>query len=90
MNWQKPKVIVFDIGGVLLNWRVDLVTIANILKITPEEIHNTLKIYLKDLELGKLSAEDFWKHVANKYNYTGNPYDLKKSWVEGQLPIESG
>lgn len=90
MLQKKPKVIVFDIGGVLLDWKEGLKSTASLLKITPEEIHKMLQMYLEDLELGKISEEDFWKNVANEYKYTGNSHELAKVWIEGQPLIESG
>lgn len=87
---QKPKLIVFDIGGVLLDWKGGLKTTAELLKVSIDQIHTTLHIYLEDLELGKISEEDFWRYVAKEYNYAGPSHELAKAWIEGQPLIEAG
>lgn len=84
----KPKVIVFDLGGVVIDWRAGLNTAANLVKINPNELHDFLQTYLADLELGKMSEEDFWKIVADKYNFKGHSHDLANAWVNGQTRIE--
>jgi len=87
---NKPKVIVFDIGGVLLNWKILIPTIAQTLKISPDQFHEELKNNLSDLELGKRHQDEFWKYLCEKYDYKGDFIDLKTTWIEKQPIIKSG
>ena len=87
---RKPKVVVFDIGGVLLGWKGGLVATSRLLNTTPEEILNTLQIYLEDLELGKISEEDFWRYVTRDHKFERSSHELAEAWIEGQPLIESG
>ncbi len=87
---NRPKIIVFDIGGVLLNWKVVIPLIANKLKITPEQFHQELQKSLVELELGKMHQDEFWRHLCEKYKYNGNFRELKKIWIEDQPRIEYG
>jgi len=83
-----PKVIVFDLGGVILDWRAGLHTVASLVNADAESIHKFLQIYLADLEVGLMLGEDFWKTAAKEFGYQGNPHDLAKAWTEGQSRIE--
>lgn len=85
---NKPKLIVFDIGGVLLNWKIVIPKISNLLNITPESFFQELQLHLKNLELAKTHQIDFWKHLAKKYNPSVNPDLLQKTWIESQTRLE--
>jgi FMN phosphatase YigB (HAD superfamily) len=87
---ETPKIIVFDIGGVLLDWKALIPVIADKLKITLDQFHSELQKPLKDLELGKKHQDEFWKYLCDKYNYGGEYQDLKKIWIEEQPLIDSG
>lgn len=87
---HKPKIIVFDIGGVLLNWKVAIPKIAQMLNVTNEIFFDELQKHLKNLELGKDHQNDFWEYLVEKYNSSLEPNFLKKTWIEEQIPIEPG
>lgn len=84
----KPKLVVFDLGGVILDWRAGLHTVATLVNADGDSIHKFLQIYLADLELGNMLGEDFWKIAAKEFGYHGPAHDLAKAWTEGQSRIE--
>ena len=85
---KKPKIIVFDIGGVLLNWKVVIPIISQLLNITQEIFFKELELHLKNLELAKTPQIDFWEYLAEKFNTSIDPDLLKKTWIEGQMRLE--
>lgn len=87
---EAPKIIVFDIGGVLLDWKALIPVIADKLKITVDQFHQELQVSLENLELGKSHQDYFWKYLCDKYSYKGNFQELKKIWIEEQPLIDSG
>lgn len=85
---QKPKIIVFDVGGVLVDWRVAVHSVARELDVSIEEFHTFLKKYLPDLELGKILPTDFWEKVRSNYQYKGESRKLSDIWIKDQPVIE--
>ncbi|GIW69634.1 MAG: haloacid dehalogenase [Patescibacteria group bacterium] len=81
MSYTIPKVIVFDVGGVLLNWRTGLNAISLLLNSPPEDVYMYLIDHLRDLELGHIDGETFWKHVAEDYKYKYSPKNLAECWI---------
>ncbi len=88
MSPQKPKVIIFDLGGVLIDWWDGFVALSKLVDAPAKELHMFLQKYLKELELGNMRQEDFWGIVAQTYNYNGSPYELQKTWIFSQTKIE--
>lgn len=86
---NKPKVIVFDIGGVLLNWKAVIPEVSQILNITPETFFDELQTHLKKLEIANTHQNDFWLYLTDKYNNSIDSDLLKKTWIEKQTRIES-
>lgn len=90
MDNIKPKIIVFDIGGVLLDWRSGLEKVAQALKESPEKFHEYLSLSLTDLEIGRLTPEEFWSKTAEVYKYNGSSQDLSSFWTDFQQVIPEG
>ena len=87
---KKPKIVVFDVGGVLLNWKAAVPKISNLLNISDEKMYEELWSHNVDMDLGKTHQDNFWKYLSEKYNPDVKPMFLKKTWIEEQLRIESG
>ena len=87
MNPTKPKIIVFDVGGVLFDWRGGLSAVSAMLEAAEEKVHDSLMAKLPDLELGLVKGKTFWEDMATEYHYTETPDNLVKSWVTGQSRI---
>lgn len=85
---NKPKVIVFDIGGVLLNWKAVVREISNLLKITEDSFYENLYNNFIDLDLGKKHQDEFWNFLTQKFNPNIEPTLLKKIWIEKQQKID--
>lgn len=87
METKKPKIIVFDIGGVLLDWRGGLSAVSDALQTPQEKVHVSLMKKLPDLELGLIEGRKFWESIASEYHYSGETDNLAKYWVTGQSII---
>ena len=49
---HKPKWVVFDVGGVLVDWREGPINVSKHLGIENKQLTNILKNYHEDMELG--------------------------------------
>lgn len=87
---KKPKIIIFDIGGVLLSWRDVIPKVAKLLNISDQTFIQELHSHNFDIDLGKIHQDIFWKYLSEKYKTEVTQEDLKKTWIEEQPPIRAG
>lgn len=61
------KCILFDIGGVLVDWHMSWITkeISDRFEIPEQKIIDAFNNYLEQLDSGKIEEPDFWKLVAD-------------------------
>ena len=62
----KTKCILFDIGGVLVDWHMSWITseISKRFDIKEDLIVNSFDKHLPKLDSGKIDESDFWQNVA--------------------------
>ncbi|MBW6441385.1 HAD family phosphatase [Patescibacteria group bacterium] len=87
---QKPKAVIFDVGGVVLDWKSAVPKVSKLLNISDEKMFEELWSHNVDMDLGKKHQDEFWKYLSEKYNPKANPMSLKKTWIEEQPRIEAG
>ncbi len=60
------KCVLFDIGGVLVDWHMSWITseIAKRFEIKEEDVINSFRQHLPKLDSGKINESDFWKNVG--------------------------
>lgn len=66
----KIKCILFDIGGVLVNWHMSWITseVSQRFDINEEDVVEAFGNYLHELDRGKINEQIFWKKIANYTN----------------------
>lgn len=62
----KIKCVLFDIGGVLVDWHMSWITseISKRFKINEDLIANAFSKYLHELDSGKIEEKTFWNKIA--------------------------
>ncbi len=60
------KCILFDIGGVLVDWHMSWITseVSKRFDISEEKITHAFDKYLPQLDSGKIQEDTFWKNVG--------------------------
>ncbi len=85
------KWVVFDVGGVLLDWHKGLRAVAEYLNIDEKTTLDGLLGVLGDLELGKIKSVDGWRVILNNLGIKDKePEEVVKIWVDGQPWLEEG
>lgn len=87
---HKPKLVIFDVGGVVLNWKDVVPKLAELLNLPQEKLYEELWSHNVEMDVGKTHQDDFWKYLSEKYNAEIAPTLLKKIWIEEQPRIEAG
>jgi len=61
------KCVLFDIGGVLVDWHMSWITseISKQFQINDDQVTNAFSRYLNDLDSGKIDERLFWQQIAN-------------------------
>lgn len=67
---SKTKCVLFDIGGVLVEWHMSWITLEISKRFDIEESNLTSAFdkYLKQLDSGKITEKIFWEYIANETN----------------------
>ncbi|MDX1595707.1 MAG: HAD family phosphatase [Nitrosopumilaceae archaeon] len=67
---SKIKCILFDIGGVLVDWHMSWITseIAKRFEINEVDVVESFGNYLPELDCGKIKEKTFWEKIANDTN----------------------
>ena len=66
----KIKCVLFDIGGVLVNWHMSWITseVSKRFGIKEENVIESFGKYLHELDCGKINEKLFWKKIAHDTN----------------------
>jgi len=79
---NKPKLMLFDIGGVLIEYKNAFVTASNEQNIPHEIIWNFFDKYVDELTLGKITSQEFYLLCLKENNLKADPnYNFIKSWI---------
>lgn len=64
------KCVLFDIGGVLVDWHMSWITseVSNRFNIDENLIDDSFSKYLNELDSGKIDEKDFWEKIARDTN----------------------
>lgn len=76
---QKPQWIIFDVGGVLFDYKSATKDIAHYLEIPEDKLIKEAIKYDNDGELGKITFEDAWKKILKTFK--------KEKEIENIFPI---
>ncbi len=83
-----PKLILFDIGGVLIEYGNVFKTAATELNIPHNLIDSTFDLYDKEITTGKITPQDLYRNCLrnNKIKADAN-YDFMLSWIKDYSSI---
>lgn len=74
--------IYFDFGGVLVNYERVFQKVCSDFDLDFDNFLEFYDQFDRDLAVGKITTESFWKKCIENYNLTNaDDYDLVKSWV---------
>jgi len=88
---QKLSYIIFDVGGVLLDWRLSSEVVAKKLGVTHDALFDVLFDQSTDQNIGKrmtvgqLSSHDGWNEVIKKLNGTLTPQEVIDTWYSREF-----
>jgi len=85
----KPKWVVFDVGGVLLDWTGGLKKTAEYLKIDQKHLLNIFFKYSDAMELGQISPVVGWNKVLKDLHKNPEGKNIVKIWLSGCRWVES-
>ena len=77
------KCILFDIGGVLVDWHMSWITseISKRFKINETLIEDTFSKYLQELDSGNINEQIFWNKIANDVNSLSLQENTESLWA---------
>lgn len=93
MLTYKPIWILFDVGGVLLDWHSSSIGVANMLNVNHNVLLKILFRNANDMILGKISSNEGWKKILNKLSKKSEPNKIvnlwrhKKYWPQDTLSL---
>lgn len=63
---NKIQCVLFDIGGVLVDWHMSWITseISNRFQLDKKHVDEAFHKYLHELDCGKITEQDFWKKIG--------------------------
>lgn len=84
----RSKLIIFDIGGVLIDYSKSFQTVSKDQQIPIEYIDDMFDKYENEMTLGELTPQGLYNKVLDKYSLEANrEYDFLNSWVRDYLSI---
>lgn len=84
---MKPKCIVFDIGGVILDWHNCRRFTLKSLNISLEEFNPVFLKYLPLMELGKITPETAFEQILLDLKSSKDPQETYHGWQSNIKPI---
>ena len=86
---QKPKLLLFDIGGIFIEYKDVFRTVKKEQNINIKLLDQTFDKYDEQITKGKIDSKDLWELFINENNVTVDiNYNLLKSWVSDYYRIE--
>ena len=76
------KCVLFDIGGVLVDWHMSWITseISKRFKINEYLIENAFSKYLHELDSGKIEEKTFWDKIASDVDSISLKENTESLW----------
>jgi epoxide hydrolase-like predicted phosphatase len=91
---HKPRWIIFDVGGVLLDWPSSSTAVAEYLGVTHDELFDVLFDQTVEMSIGakmnvgEISAHDGWTMVLEKLKKEHTPQDVITRWLAEEYWLE--
>lgn len=94
MAAKKPYWIIFDVGGVLLDWPSSAAAAATYLGLAHNELfdvlfNQTVKMSIgAKMNIGEITAEDGWRMVLSEMKKEHAPEDIINRWYAREFWLE--
>jgi putative hydrolase of the HAD superfamily len=86
---NKPKLILFDFGGVLIDYSQSFQTASKEQNIPIEFLDNSFDTNHEDITVGKITPEDIYQIALTESNMEiGDDYNFTDSWVRDYQTIQ--
>lgn len=77
---NKPVWILFDVGGVLLDWRRSSAALADTLNVTHDHILDTMFKYAPEMNIGTVDPLIGWQYILDDLKSNMSPQDAIRLW----------
>lgn len=84
----KPRWVVFDVGGVLLDWERSSAALAKELGVDHGLLLKTMFFYAPKMNIGLMGPENGWKKILADLNKNGDPLEAIRSWRNREFWIQ--
>lgn len=88
IRMKKVKWIIFDLGGVLIDWKPALASVGECINYTPEKVLEAIDNNKINLDTGRLKPNSFWTKLIDSSNTNASPKTLERAWIEYHFAIE--
>jgi len=75
--------VVFDVGGVLLDWHGGVKNVSQYLNVDREKLLGSLGKIICQMEKGDISPVDGWQEIINDLDIKDSPKKVLKVWLDG-------
>jgi FMN phosphatase YigB (HAD superfamily) len=86
---KKYEWVIFDLGGVLIDWKSALTEVAKVTNTSADDLHKFIISHIQELELGLIQEARFWQLYAKHANTTFDWNTAQSKWVTSQIPVSS-
>ncbi len=84
-----PELVLFDFGGVLIDYPHQFITALKELGTNTKSFDKGFDDHVDELTLGRMSPQELYKLVLFEQNFLFNPdYDFLTAWVKDYSRIE--
>ncbi|HET7827317.1 MAG TPA: hypothetical protein VFK97_00420, partial [Candidatus Saccharimonadales bacterium] len=77
--------ILFDVGGVLLDWKSSAASLALQLGVSADDLLSALFTEAPAMSTGKISAQEGWKKILDALGSNADPYKMVLQWRAKQF-----
>ena len=75
-----PTCVVFDVGGVILDWHTCFSAVAEYLHISNHDFQPAFEKYLPGLEVGEFTIVDGFTKILDELKLSADPAEMAKIW----------
>ena len=77
---QKPQWVLFDVGGVLLDWRRSSASLAKELGVTHDRLLDVMFTYAPQMNIGAISPQEGWQNILSDLDKSMKPQTAIELW----------
>jgi FMN phosphatase YigB (HAD superfamily) len=74
------KWVLFDVGGVLLDWRTSATSLAGFLGVTLDLLLDTMFVHAPQMNVGAITPQEGWRKILAELGRQDNPQVIIERW----------